>query len=337
MEQILILRIYKTIVGIAGILGNGLVCVVICKVSAMQTRTNAFIFHQAVVDFLGSTLTLLQSEVPLPDPLPNSSLGIFICTIWNSNFVLFLLFVISTFNLLSLTMERYFAIVHPFKYHAAFATRPWLKLGLIFAGCWLLAVAIKSYVAVIFEFPNGKCVARDIPGSQVMGILTAVMQYALPVVVMFFAYIRISVELKRGAARVGPAPMAASSAPTTSNDDASHSAPGMMESLLKARQNTFKMLLIVFITFVVCWTPNQFLFFMFNAGWVVHDKWYYLLSVALVATNCCVNPVIYAFKYRQFRNAVQDMFGRRQHNHIDQLNSISLRIKTNGAIKILKG
>ena len=72
METILILRIYKTIVGIVGILGNGLVCVVICKVPAMQTRTNAFIFHQAVVDFFGSTMILLQSEVPYPTLCPTA-------------------------------------------------------------------------------------------------------------------------------------------------------------------------------------------------------------------------------------------------------------------------
>ncbi|XP_038054015.1 beta-1 adrenergic receptor-like [Patiria miniata] len=314
MEKILVLRIYKTIVGIIGILGNGLVCLVIGKVSSMQTRTNAFIFHQAVVDVLGSTMILLQSEVPLPEPLPDSAQGYFICVIWNSNFVLFLLFVISTYNLLSLTMERYFAIVYPFKYQAAFAAHPRLKVGLIIAGCWVLGVAIKAYVAVIFEFSNGKCVARDIPISQVMGILTAVLQYVVPVAVMLFAHIRISMELKRGAARVGPAPAPAptDAAPAagTSNSHTAQPAPNMMESLMQARRNTFKTLLIVFITFVFCWTPNQFLFFMFNVGWTVHDKWYYLLSVAMVATNCCVNPVIYAFKYRQFRNGFWEMVGR---------------------------
>ncbi|XP_022102510.1 nociceptin receptor-like [Acanthaster planci] len=329
MEQILILRIYKTIVGIAGILGNGLVCVVICKVSAMQTRTNAFIFHQAVVDFLGSTLILLQSEVPLPDPLPDSLLGFFICTMWSSNYMLFLLFTISTFNLLSLTMERYFAIVHQSKYHAAFATRPWLKVGLIFAGCWLLGIAIKTYTALIFEFPGGRCVVRDIPSSHVIGILTAILQYLVPALVMLFAYIRISVELKRRAARLGSLSVAANSAPSRLNGCvACQSASGMTGSLLQARHNIFKTLLIVFITFMVCWTPNQFMFLMFNVGWlVIHDKWYYLLSVAMVATNCCVNPVIYAFQYRQFRNALRDMFGIGRRNP-DSSHAMSLRSQT---------
>ncbi|XP_038047518.1 cholecystokinin receptor type A-like [Patiria miniata] len=315
MEDILVLRIYKTFIGIFGILGNGLVCVVIGKVSAMQTRTNAFIFHQAVVDFLGSTIILLTSEVPLPDPLPDDSLGRFLCLVWLSNFLLFILFVISTFNLLSLTLERYFAIVYPFKYQAAFAEHPHLKIGAVIGACWIIGVVIKVYNLIIFKVEDGRCLSNAAARSQAVGILTVVLVYFLPVGVMFFAYMRISLELKRGASRVGPqpavaAPAGASGPSTSGGAGASSSAEtGMMGSLLRARRNTFKTLLIVFITFMVCWTPNQLIFFMFNLGWKTQpNEWYYLLSVAMVATNCCVNPVIYAFKYRQFRNGLKEMF-----------------------------
>ncbi|XP_038045751.1 trissin receptor-like [Patiria miniata] len=321
MEEILWLRIFKTIVGIVGILGNGLVCLVIGKVSSMQTRTNAFIFHQAVVDLLGSLTTLLQSETPLPDPIPNNALGWVVCHVWFSNFVLFLLFIISTFNLLSLTLERYFAIVHPFKYQAAFAKRPRLKVGVAIVSCWIIAVVLKSYNLTIFKVQDGKCVSNAAYRSKAIGGLTAVLQYIVPVAVMLFAYIRISVELKRGADRVGPAPSVISSAAGASNAGNAQPA-GMMESLLRARRNTFKMLWIVFITFLVCWTPNQVIFLMFNLGWKLnYDEWYYLLSVAMVAANCCVNPVIYAFKYRQFRKGLREVFCRRRMQLEDASNS----------------
>ncbi|XP_038047516.1 neuromedin-U receptor 1-like [Patiria miniata] len=323
MEQILWLRIFKTIVGIVGILGNGLVCLVIGKVSSMQTRTNAFIFHQAVVDLLGSLTTLLQSLVPLPDPLPSNALGWVVCHIWFSNFVIFLLFIISTFNLLSLTMERYFAIVHPFKYQAAFAKYPRLKVGAVIAACWIIAVVLKSYNLTIFKVQDGKCVSNAANRSKVIGSLTAVLQYMVPVAVMLFAYIRISVELKRGADRVGPAPSVISSAAGASNAGNAQPA-GMMESLLRARRNTFKMLWIVFITFLVCWTPNQTIFLMFNLGWKLNFNvdWYYLLSVAMVAANCCVNPVIYAFKYRQFRKGLRELFCKQLMHVEETLNSL---------------
>ena len=306
MEEILLLRIYQTVIGIVGIFDNGLVCFVICKVRVMQTRTNAFIFHQAAIDLFGSTMILLKSEIPLPDPIPDNTLGWFICHAWFS-FVLFFPFVLSSFNLLVLTMERYFAIVYPFKYQAAFSTWPRLKVGVAMAMCWVLAAALKSYLLLIFKEENGTCVPNPIPGSRALGILTAFMQYILPVAVMLFAYIRISVELKRGAARVGPAP--AGHLPGASNG------PSMAESLLQARRNTFKTLLVVFITFLICWTPNQIIFLMFNLGWEIKfNEWFYFLSVAMVATNSCVNPVIYAFKYRQFRKGLCQIFCSRRNN-----------------------
>ncbi|XP_033636123.1 trissin receptor-like [Asterias rubens] len=316
MEEILSLRIYQTLVGIIGILGNGLVCVVIWKTPAMQNRTNAFIFHQAVIDFLGSTMILLKSEVPVPDPIPDNALGVFLCHVWYT-FILFFFFVLSSFNLLILTMERYFAIVHPFKYQVTFSSWPHLKVGLAMAMCWVCAIAIKSYLLFIYDEQDGVC--APVVRSQVLGILTLVLQYVLPVTVMLFAYIRIGVEMKRGAARVGPTSVAEHSA-------SGSNVPSMAESLLQARRNTFKMLLIVFITFLVCWTPNQVLFFAYNIGFYVDfENWLFLLSVAMVATNSCVNPMIYGLKYRQFRKGLREMVcGRR--NIRDEFGTMSTSV-----------
>ncbi|XP_033634314.1 adenosine receptor A2a-like [Asterias rubens] len=302
MEDIPPLRIYQTIVCILGIIGNALVCVVIWKISAMQTRINAFIFHQAVIDFLGSMMTLLKSEVKVPDPIPSNALGWFICHVW-SGFLIFSLYVMSTFNLLVLTMERYFANVHPLKHQAALTTWPRLKVGIALTVCWALAFGLNIYTLVLFREENGKCVPNQIPGSKVMGILVALIQYFLPVGVMLFAYIRIGVEMKRGAARVAPAP--------AQHLPGGAIAPDMAASLLRARRNTFKMLLLVFITFVICWTPNQVIFLMFNLGFrLTLTEWFYYLSVAMVATNSCVNPFIYALKYRQFRKGIRRILKR---------------------------
>ncbi|XP_071807818.1 somatostatin receptor type 5-like [Asterias amurensis] len=300
-EEVLPLRIYQTIVGILGILGNALVCFVIWKVPAMRTRTNAFIFHQAVIDLIGATMIVLKSEVPNPNIEENKVLGWLFCHLWFSNLVLFYFFVLSTFNLLLLTMERYFAIVHPFKYQAAFYTWPRLKVCMSFVLCWVFSGVLKFYNMLIFKAEGGKCTPNLIPGSKIIGVLTAILQYILPVAVMLFAYIRISVEMKRGAARVGPAP--------AQHISGGANAPDMAESLLRARRNTFKMLLIVFITFLICWTPNQIIFLMFNLGWnLQYNEWFYYLSIAMVATNSCANPTIYAFKYRQFRKGLRQIF-----------------------------
>ncbi|XP_071810485.1 octopamine receptor beta-2R-like [Asterias amurensis] len=310
-ESEVALRVYQDMVAIVGFFGNSLVCFVIFKVRAMRTRTNAFIFHQAVIDFIGCTAILLKSEIPLPDSIPSDALGWFICNAWNSNCLLFFLYTLSTFNLLAMTVEQYFAIVHPFKYQAVFTDWPRLKVGVVMAVCWLFPFSLEFIRSFSFyKEENGRCVVIPIAGSTTIGVVTVFLQYVLPVAVMLFAYIRIGVEMKRGAARVGPAP--AQHLPNRAN------APDMAESLLKARRKTFKLLVVVFVTFVICWTPNETIFLLFNLGMDIDlTEWFYSLSVAMVATNSCVNPIIYAFKYRQFRNGVRQIFCSRAGQAID--------------------
>jgi len=94
--------------------------------------------------------------------------------------------------------------------------------------------------------------------------------------------------------------------------------------------------------FVVCWTPNEISFFLNFAGYaidfsgwfyhfnklltlsypslVLHDElllwyfvlllnllsfWFYHFTVVLVFTNSCINPFIYAAKYREFKHSVR--------------------------------
>ncbi len=79
-------------------------------------------------------------------------------------------------------------------------------------------------------------------------------------------------------------------------------------------------------TFDLRWTPNQVLFFAYNIGFDIDfEHWLFLLSVALVATNSCVNPVIYGMKYRQFRKGLKQMVcGRRNLGDEFVTNSTSL-------------
>jgi len=65
--------------------------------------------------------------------------------------------------------------------------------------------------------------------------------------------------------------------------------------------------LMVCCGFVVCWTPNEILVLLaFLVGYPVDfTSWYYHFTVVLVFTNSCINPLIYAAKYREFQQAVR--------------------------------
>ena len=300
-EHIVVLRIIKTIVGLLGIFGNALVCLVIYKTTAMHTKTNAFIANQAIIDFLGSVTLLLSSNVPVPDPLPPDVSGEIICRLWNSDFFLWAFLTSSTINLVFLTFERYFAIVFPFKYTRFYGPN---VVTVMMTASWLMGFGSSSYNIFFYANLNGTCTSLNVPGSQAVGVMIFFLQYAIPVVAILLAYIHITVVLKRGAAQIGPQPTHMASQPAVESAG---------DSLLRARRNTFKTLLIVFITYVFCWTLNAVIFFMFNFGYQLDFEGpVYIVSVALVAFNSCANPIIYAVKYRQFRQGLAKMFGRRQ-------------------------
>ena len=133
--------------------------------------------------------------------------------------------------------------------------------------------------------------------------------HVVPATVMLLAYIRISVQLKQRAARVRPVLQAVDPAAAASTVDTAQPI-NPAESLLRARRNTIKTLLFVFATFLICWTPNQMIFLMLNLGFLAlrFDEWYYLLVLAMVPANCCVNPFIYPFNYWQFRKGLRKLF-----------------------------
>ncbi|XP_038046736.1 prolactin-releasing peptide receptor-like [Patiria miniata] len=289
---------FQAIIGIVGICGNGLACVVIAKVRFMHTLTNAFIFNQVLIDLMGSLIALLLNVVPIPDPIPPGATGVFLCSLWVSDFLQWGPFTASTFNLIILTLERYLAIVFPFRYQAL-ATRK--KAIAVLVGVWVAGFLFASYGIYLRYYEAGECVLNQVAHPQILGVFVFFATYCLPVSIMLVVYIHITVVLKKGAGRIQPGPAAAG--PSTE---------GQGESLMRARRNTFKTLLIVCAAFIICWTPNQIFFFLFNLGVKVDfSSPIFYITIGMIALNCCLNPFIYAIKYKQFQKGLKVVFGKR--------------------------
>ena len=111
---------------------------------------------------------------------------------------------------------------------------------------------------------------------------------------MTFCYGHIILQLKKASSTV-PAE------PTSSQQDDN----SMSSSLLRARRNVLRTLFIVFVSYTICWSPNQIAFFLYNFGLRVdvYGAFFYI-SIILVQMNTCINPIIYAFKYKQFQSGL---------------------------------
>jgi len=77
----------------------------------------------------------------------------------------------------------------------------------------------------------------------------------------------------------------------------------------KAGRNALVTSLTVCCGFAVCWTPSEVLFLLGYVGYPVdYTSWYYHFNVVLTFINSCINPFIYAAKYREFQQAVRRLW-----------------------------
>lgn len=74
------------------------------------------------------------------------------------------------------------------------------------------------------------------------------------------------------------------------------------------RLNTTKVLLLVSLGFFICWSPNQVYFLLLNLGVINFSLVPYRVTIVMSTCNTCINPFIYAFRMKRFRNEFISIF-----------------------------
>jgi len=134
--------------------------------------------------------------------------------------------------------------------------------------------------------------------QSAVGIVTVLVQYFIPLALVSFCYGRIASVL--------------SSEDSITSGAAGAGAATRNERAATARRNVIKILAMVSVCFVACWSANQIYFGMYNLGFQVDfNGYFYHFTVICVFLNCCVNPFVYALKYDQFQVALQALFCRK--------------------------
>jgi len=306
------MRLLYSIVGSVGMVGNAVVVGVILRSEHMcKTTTNVLIANQSAIDFLISLFIILCTFIRDVTKVKGIIAKEIFCRMWATNLPIWSLFVSSTYNLVCITMERYVGIIYPMS-HNRTCSKGRARFALVFA--WVIGpVYLMSHIIPSAAYRDGACTGNtewpSLAVQRAAGLFYVTVAFVIPILIITFAYIHIAMALHKS---IG------------SKKDSSkfENTPNVHRDtqIKRAHMNVIKMLLMVVISFVLCWSPNSVIYTMYNCGIEIDfNGTFYHFTVIAVFLNCCINPFIYAFRFDQFK---KELF--RQCRKMPDSNNVSL-------------
>uniref|UniRef100_A0A182J609 G-protein coupled receptors family 1 profile domain-containing protein n=1 Tax=Anopheles atroparvus TaxID=41427 RepID=A0A182J609_ANOAO len=294
--QIVFCVLYSSIF-VLGVFGNVLVCYVVFRNKAMQTVTNLFITNLALSDILLCVLAvpftpsytflrrwvfgkLLCHTVPLAQG----------CSVY-----------ISTLTLTSIAIDRFFVIIYPF--------HPRMKLSTcitIIVLIWSFAIMVTMPYGLYMRLHGVALNATDSPQGtlpsavfceelwpseemrKTFSIVTSILQFVLPFIIMAFCYVCVSIRLN-DRARTKPG------SKTSRREEADRD----------RKKRTNRMLISMVAIFGISWLPINVVnmwndFYSDINGWRFYNLIFFIAHLTAMSSTC-YNPFLYAWLNDNFR------------------------------------
>ena len=193
------LRAIYGIIATLGIVGNLLTCFVLLRIRELRTRTSYFIIHLAVADFVTSVWVIPFHLFPMVPQIPPGILGEVMCRVYLSKYFLWVTIFCSIYSLLTVTIERFVAIIHPLRYKIFFTRGTCFLLMML---CWVIGILSNLYFLFNYHVSSGECVFKPWPNRAydiVIGFYTLSIVYVIPLVTMLAAHYKMISRLREQA------------------------------------------------------------------------------------------------------------------------------------------
>ncbi|KAM3600251.1 uncharacterized protein V6R79_020042 [Siganus canaliculatus] len=282
---------YCSIVAVS-VVGNMVVIWIILAHKRMRTVTNYFLVNLA---FAEASMSAFNTVINFTYAVHNEwYFGLVYCRFHNF-FPIAAIFA-SIYSMAAIALDRYMAIIRPLQPRLT-STQTRLVIGVIWVLALLLAFPQYHYSATAL-LPGRTVCYIDWPEYSTLDfrkmyyVCVTLLIYFLPLCIMGCAYLTVGVTLW------------ASEVP---GDSSEH----YREQLL-AKRKVVKMMIVVVVTFALCWLPYHVYFLLHQFFPELLERRYiqqvYLAVMLLAMSSTMYNPIIYCCLNSRFRAGFQQVF-----------------------------
>ncbi|XP_011613748.1 adenosine A2a receptor a isoform X2 [Takifugu rubripes] len=304
--------VLELLIAVFSVLGNVLVCWAVCLNSNLQTITNFFVVSLAVADIAVGVLA-----IPFSIAISTGFCSNFYGCLFIACFVL-VLTQSSIFSLLAIAIDRYIAIKLPLRYNSLVTGK---RAQGIIAICWVLSIAIGLTPMMGWHVKPEP--SQDCSPGLVKCLFEEVVLMSYMVYFNFFGCVLIPLLLMLGIYLC--IFMAARHQLRLIQLKVVHGERS--GSTLQKEVQAAKSLAIIVGLFAVCWLPLHII----NCFTYFCPKCYrppmLIMYTAIILShgNSVVNPFIYAYRIREFRQTFRKIIRRHILGRRPQLESSGSR------------
>lgn len=271
------------IIFIIGMFGNIMVLYVVLRHRAMQSITNKFIACLSTSDILLCLFAI--PFTPINALMPSWIFGETMCKLVPVAMCVSVF--VSTWTCVAIALDRYFAIVHP---HVPRMSKKFQAL--VIAVIWTFSVATSLPIAIFTsqetDSDGSKSCRENWPNAESVMAYTCnilVLQVVLPVIVISYCYVSVSVQLYRQAeVKIGSG------------------AEARAKMNAKRNKRINKMLIAMVVIFVSCWLPLDLYHFFVVALPEDYALSIFLITHVIAMSSVMYNPILYGWMNDNFNN-----------------------------------
>lgn len=289
LYQITIPTVFAIIV-LAGILGNVLVIYVILSRKKLRTVTNLLLLNLAVADV--SFLLVCGTFTVVHYALLTWPLGDILCRV--IQYLLYTTAYVTVYTLIAVSAVRYVTVVHGPK--AAFI-RSKRNIVILILAIWIVFMVVKIPVLIVHGVSydaatsRTECIISGKRDGQKLFATFFVFAYALPLAVICTMYVLMVCHLRR-------------------NSKVALNGPTGVNPAEERSKHVSKIVILVVTVFAVCWLPLHTHLLVAYYSAIPSSNVYKICLVlwhCLAYSNSLLNPIIYNFFSKDFRNSFREV------------------------------